>query len=85
MALVFADMNVHTVFIYLFIFITSDHSLIYSFFNLVLMNRQNGPQYQRVLALCTFFNRGNTEGTNSSKILCLTFVCVLLFVHLFQD
>ena len=32
-----------------------------------------------------FFNRGNTEGTNSSKILCLTFVYVLLSVNLCQD
>ena len=27
-------------------------------------------------SLMCFFNRGNTEGTNSSKILCLMFVCV---------
>ena len=25
-----------------------------------------------------FFNRGDTEGTNSSKILCLMFVCCFL-------
>ena len=39
-------------------------------------NRQNGPQYQCVGVLCAFFNRGNTEGTNSVKILCLVFFCV---------
>ena len=33
---------------------------------MVLINRRNGPRYQCVLALCAFFNRGNTEGTNSS-------------------
>ena len=43
------------------------------FFNLVLINRRNSPRYQRVLALCAFFNRGDTEGTNSSKILCPMF------------
>ena len=37
---------------------------------------RNGPRYQRVLALCAFFNRGNTEGTNSSKIFRLMFVYV---------
>ena len=43
------------------------------------MNRRNGPQYQRVLALCAFFfNRGDTEGTNSSKILCSMFIYVVL-------
>ena len=38
-------------------------------------------------SLTCFFNRGNTEGTNSSKILCLTFrfVYVLLYVNLCQD
>ena len=44
--------------------------------NLVLINRRNGPRYQRFLALCAFINRGNTEGTNSSKILCSMFVYV---------
>ena len=31
-------------------------------------------------SLMCFFNRGNTEGTNSLKILCLMFVYVLLHV-----
>ena len=35
--------------------------------NVVLINRWNGPWYQHVLALCAFFNRSNTKGTNSSK------------------
>ena len=46
----------------------------------------NGPRHQRVLALsflwffcCWFFNRGNTEGTNSSKTLCFMFVYVFVF------
>ena len=38
----------------------------------------SGPRYQRTIALCVFFfNRGNTERTNASKILCLAFVYVL--------
>ena len=32
--------------------------------------------------LVCFFDRGDTEGTNSSKILCLMFVSVLLYVNL---
>ena len=49
---------------------------------MVLINRRNGPRYQRVLALCAFFNRGDTEGTNSAKILCSMFVYVLFYVNL---
>ena len=36
-------------------------------------------------SLMCFFNRGDTEGTNSSKILCSMFVCVLFYVNLCQD
>ena len=32
-----------------------------------------------------FFNRGDTEGTNFLKILCLMFVYVLFYVNLCQD
>ena len=32
-----------------------------------------------------FFNRGDTEGTNSSKILCPMFVYVLFYVNLCHD
>ena len=72
MTLVFAVMHLYNV---LEFFIASVHSFfLYFFLSLVLINRRNGPRYQRVLALCAFFNRGDTEGTNSSKILCLMFV-----------
>ena len=33
-------------------------------------------------SLMCFFNRGDTEGTNSLKILCSMFVCVLFYVNL---
>ena len=41
-------------------------------------------EYQLVLCLCLmcFFNRGGSEGTNSSKILCSMFVYVLFYVNL---
>ena len=61
------------------------HNPLFACTYLLLINRRNGPRYQRVLALCAFLNRGNTEGTNSSKILCLTFVYILLYVNLCQD
>ena len=32
-----------------------------------------------------FFDRGDTKGTNSSKILCLMFVYVLFYVNLCHD
>ena len=35
--------------------------------------------------LVCFFDRGDTEGTNSSKILCLMFVYVLFYVNLCHD
>ena len=64
--------------------IASVHSFFMLFKNLVLINRRNGPRYQRVLApsLMCFFNRGDTEGTNSSKMLCSMFVYVLIYVNL---
>ena len=36
-------------------------------------------------SLMCSFNRGDTEGTNSSKILCLMFVYVLFYVNLCHD
>ena len=35
-------------------------------------------------SLMCFFNRGDTEGTNPSKMLCLIFVYVLFYVNLCQ-
>ena len=36
-------------------------------------------------SLMCFFNRGDTEGTNFSKILCPMFVYVLFYVNLCHD
>ena len=36
-------------------------------------------------SLMCFFNRGDTEGANSSKILCPMFVYVLFYVNLCHD
>ena len=79
MTLVFAVMQLYNI---LEFFIASVDSFFILFKNLVSINRRNGPRYQRVLALCAFFNRGDTEGTNSTKILCPMFVYVLFYVNL---
>ena len=54
--------------------------LFFFFFNLVLLNGQNGPRYQRVLAFCfvVVFNRGNAKGTNSLKIVFDVCVCFVV-------
>ena len=83
MALVFAVMHLYNI---LEFFIASVHSFFILLKNLVSINRRNGPRYQRILVLCAFFfNRGDTEGTNSSKILCSMFVYVLFYVNLWHD
>ena len=56
---------------------------LYFFLNLVLINRRNGRP--ACPSLMCFFNRGDTEGTNSSKVLCLMFVYVLFYVNLCHD
>ena len=85
MALVFAVMHLYTILICLLI-LSIPSFLFYTLKkNLVLINRRNGQRYQRVLALSAFFNRGDTKGTNSSKILCPMFVYVLFYVNLCHD
>ena len=51
MTLVFAAMHLYNILAFL---IASVHSFFILFLNLVLINRRNGPRYQRVLALCAF-------------------------------
>ena len=50
------------IFVVVFLLLLSIPFLIL-FSNLVLRNRRKGPRHQSFLALCAFFNRGNTEGT----------------------
>ena len=83
MTLVFAVLHLYNI---LEFFIASVHSFFILFLNLVLINRRNGPRYQRACpSLMCFFNRGETKGTNSSKILCPMFVDVLFYVNLCHD
>ena len=63
-----------------FIFYCFCPFLFYTFLNSGIDKFMNGPWFQHVLALCAFFNRGDTQGTNSPKILCVD-----VYVNLCQD
>ena len=82
MTLVFAVMHLYNT---LDFFIASVHSFFILFLNLVLINQRNGPRIPVCPSLMCFFNRGDTEGTNSSKLLCPMFVYVLCYVNLCHD
>ena len=82
MAVVFVVVHLYNILIF---FIASVHSFFILKKNLVLINQPKGSRYQRVQAVCAFFDRDNIEGNNSLKNLCLTFVYVLLYVNLCQD
>ena len=85
MTLVFAVMHLYNI---LDFFIASVHSFFILFFlNLVLINRRNGPRYQRVLVLCffvfLFFLTGSIpKGLILRKFcaLCLCMFCLCKFV-----
>ena len=72
MALVFAVIHLYTIFNFLLLlsipFLYFFNNFLY--INLAFINRRNEPRG---------FNRGNTDGTNFSKILCLTFVYFFSF------
>ena len=65
--------------------IASVHSFFYTFFffNLVSINRHNGPPYQRVLALCAFLTGVSPKGQILRKIYvrCLCMFCLCKFVY----
>ena len=56
MALVFAVMHLYNINLLLLLLFLLLSILVctFFFFNLVLINRRNGPRYQHVLALCVF-------------------------------
>ena len=53
--------------------------------NLVLNKLTEWSTIPACPGLMCFFNRGDTKGTNSSKMLCSMFVYVLFYVNLCQD
>ena len=86
MALVFAVIHLYNVFL---ICTASVHSFFFFdtffFFNLVLINRRNDPQYQRVLALCAFLTGAILKEQFFFVCVCLKFVYVLFYVNLCRD
>ena len=78
MALVLTVMYLYTISIF---FIASVHFFLYFYFNLVFINRRNGPRYQRYLALCAFLAGEIPEGLILSKevfgvCVCFLYICV---------
>ena len=87
MALVFAVMHLYNI---CKICIASVHSflILYKKYDIDKYTEWSTiPACPSLMFFCffVFFNGVNTEGTNSSKILSLTFVYVLLYVNLCQD
>ena len=81
MTLVFAVMHLYNI---LEFFIACPF-LFYTFFKSGIDKSTEWSTIPACPSLMCFFNRGDTEGTNSSKVLCLTFVYVLFYVNLCHD
>ena len=86
MTLVFAIMHLYNIFKF---FIASVHSF---FYILVLKSgfdksteRSTIPACPSLMCFFVFCIRCDTEGTHSSKILCLMFVYVLFYLNLCRD
>ena len=62
---------------------------LFLFFYFLKSGIDNSTEWSMIPAcpsfMCFFFNRGDTEGTNSLNILCSMFVYVLFYVNLCQD
>ena len=82
MTLVFAIMHLYNI---LEFFIASVHSFFYFFLKSVIDKSTEWSTIPACPSLMCFFNRGDTEGTNSSNILCPMFVYVLFYVNLCHD
>ena len=67
-------------FIYYFFFVASVHCFFKYFLKSGMDKSMKWSTIPACPSLMCFFNRGNTEGTNSSKMLRLMFVYVLLYV-----
>ena len=83
MTLIFAVMHLYNVLEYFFI--ASVHSFFYTFFISGIDKSTKWSTIPACPSLMCFFTRGDTEGTGSSKVLCLMFVYVLFYVNLCHD
>ncbi len=82
MTLVFAVMHLYDI---LEFFIASVHSFFILFLKFGIDKSTEWSTIPACPSLMCFFNRGDTEGTNSSKSLCPMFVYVLFYVDLCHD
>ena len=80
MALVFAVMHVYNIFLLLL-----SIPFLYFFFKSGIDISMEWSTILVCPSFMCFFNRGDTEGTNSAKILCPMFVYVLFCVNLCHD
>ena len=81
MSLVFAVMHLYNFFL-LFL------SIPFFFLTFLKYGIDKSTEWSTIPAypsLKCFFNRGDTEGTNSAKIWCSMFVYVLFYVNCVQD
>ena len=82
MTLVFAVMHLCNI---LEFFIASVHSFFILFFKYGIDKSTEWSTIPACPSLMCFFNRGDTEGTNSSKILSPMLVYVLFYINLCYD
>ena len=82
MALVFAVMHLYNI---LEFFIASVRAFFILFLESGIDKSTEWSTIPAWPSLMCFFNRGDTEGANSSKILCMMFAYVLFYVNLCHD
>ena len=82
LALVFAVMHLYNIFKF---FIASVHFFFYTFLKSGIDKLVKWSMIPACPSLMCFFNRGNTEGTNTLKILCLMFLYFLFYAGLCQN
>ena len=81
LTLVFAVMHLYNILDFFF-YIDSVHSFFILFKKSGIDKSTEWSTISACPSLMCFFNRGDTEGTNSSKILCPMCVYVLFYVNL---
>ena len=82
MTLVFAVMHLYNILEFL---IASVHSFFILFKKSGIDKSTEWSTIPACPSLMCFFNRGDTAGTNSSKVLCPLFVYILFYVTLCHD
>ena len=84
MALVFTVMHLFNFFYFFFLLLLSILFFIIFFISGIDKSTERST-IPACPSLTRFFNMGDTEGTNSSKILCSMFVYVLFYMNLCHD